>query len=530
MLAFLKKDPIFLGTLLIVLFFSSFTLLLTYFACKRALKQEWLSEKRFCTLSTVKQEQFRFFDTFMDLLPQYLLSFVLAIFLSAIFIVVPSLSTVVSCINHSDLPSIVLTAMLGVMGLLSICTITTRKYCAFVSTKEIFRANKVGRTTLNSVCCYLLYGFFCGVHVAYAGANTTTDVEVVYNLFYGCELFYFLATIQHTLNLLYTVFHILLSEDTKLLDDLYLAVHNDFRTRNEKLNKENRFSVDASINYLVSRIYSPEIREAYKDFENHKIRSVSFLGEEYSAISRYTKLYPFFSAVGLHLVLFIPFCGILFMIAKAPTLPALIGIGIYLLTNGLWVTIAFLKKGEMRKYYVRLAIGAWGFKMEKEKNTCYFSEHYCFGIRHRQGLKEQKCIRQIYCIVSLFLDVLDTDIDLAMHCLSTIEQYVQNQEFGYMLYMMCVYLFCRKNRNKADLFAEKLAGKFACNPSQKALFEHNISELAKDIFCNTESPTWIDIFNQRTTKENIRPTLAKHVASRFKPKHTRFSVKVKIDF
>ena len=498
--------------LAIIMFCISIPHLIAFFAYRNSKKDVPTSRNNPSKNFSKSNRFFLFFDTITSLLPKYLIP--LAIVAISCFILSyrpnrfsDTISKMINEINTGNIPSMVLSFILATIGMLSIFTALKQKYCAFISTKDVLHANRVITKIIHIVCHYLLYTCFSGISVwiNYFSAPTIPEHLLILQ---GCEMYCLFMSVFYALSLLYTLLKILFSaEDPRLLNGLYRTVHNLSRTRNENLNQENYYSIDASIDYLISLLYTSDIIDTHKSFESKKIESISFMDGNFGSIPKSIQHYAFFTSflfpsasglsfsLGLHPILY----SIIFPRLDYPPLYILIGILLCILPNLIVFLLLFSRNSSIRNFYIRIAIGSSGFKLKNPQETdtaCYFSEHYKYGNRKST---EQECIHRIYNIISLFRDTLDAGHDLALYSLNQIEKNIQGEDCGYMLYMLCAYLFCKEYPNEKATLSEKFQKKFTDNHDQKAILEHNVSELAKDILRDHDAPTWSDIFDLHIT-------------------------------
>lgn len=381
-----------------------------------------------------------------------------------------------------DIPSYVSSAIFSITGMLSICTAINQTYRAFISTRSILLANKVGENIFKSIIYFLSYFLFQGIDFwIRKGLTISLDSRILSFFMQGCAGFYLFLSVLQILFLLYKILKLLLTEDPSLLDQLYTCVHNGTRKITDELNNANYASLDACIDYLCTKAFDNKQENTLKNFDSQKIQSRFFL-DEYEMLPKHLRVYTFCaSSLILTLLNTMPFLLVFRLMLYQPVSSCVIGASMCIVIDIVGLAIIFSRKKGFHKLFIRSAIGSWGFEIHDSEKPLYFSAYHRFGTTTKNSVQYQKSLRQLYCLISLFRDCLSAGYEIAEHCLQRIAQQIEQFQCGYTLFAVCVHLFCLKYpaQKKDELI--QLHNLLDSSTLNKSTIAYNTSELAKDI-------------------------------------------------
>ena len=126
-----------------------------------------------------------------------------------------------------DAPSLVLSALLGVMAMLSICTAIKHSYHAVISVRSMLLADGADKCIVLAITYYLSSSVLQIIDFFYRlSQKNTQEAKEISLILQGVSVFFLFFTVLRTLLLLHKILKVFLQEDAKLLCQLYATIHN----------------------------------------------------------------------------------------------------------------------------------------------------------------------------------------------------------------------------------------------------------------------------------------------------------------
>lgn len=375
----------------------------------------------------------------------------------------------------ADMASLSLSALLGVLGLLSLFGAFPRAYSAAVSTTDLISFRSVRETVLCSLLCFS-FAFLCDEFEK----STTYFIpdqfdSRLYRLY--ISLFSYALYLSSLVCAGFAAIKIVGSfeEEKSGLNNLYKDVRHYTRKSNDKLNINNAAGINACYKYYWEELLrSGEANEEI--IEHRNIHFISFQ-DHYKKMPLITHLWVWvYSLFCLALMTVIP-CS---LIAHALLTNKAIwwhSAFACMTTNLIVLFCIFCFNDTYKKFYIRAAIGAWGFEVIDQEKKSFFNERWEYN-----GIHFKRHLRCLYNIVSFFRNALQSGEDVSELALKQIFRNTNETNCGYILCFVCLYLFNEHFPDNTADFKTELIHIVKSADLDIDLLRDNALELIKDIF------------------------------------------------
>lgn len=373
-----------------------------------------------------------------------------------------------------DMPSLSLSALLGVLGLLSLFGAFPRAYSAAISTTDLISFKSVRETVLCSLLCFS-FAFLCDEFEK----STTYFIpdqfdSRLYRLF--ISLFSYGLYLSSLACAGFAAIKIVGSFEEKKsgLNNLYKDVRHYTRKSNDQLNINNTEGINACYKYYWEEL----LRNGNAKEEIIEHRNIHFISfqDHYKKMPLISHLWVWvYSLFCLALITVIPCSLIAYAFLANNTIWWQSAVAC-MTTNFIVLFCIFCFNDTYKKFYIRAAIGAWGFEVIDQEKICFFNER-----RQYNGIHFKRHLRSHYNIVSFFRNALQAGENVSELALKQIFRNTRETNYGCILCFVCLYLFKEYYpENKTD-FKTELIDIVKSTGLDIDLLRHNALELIKDI-------------------------------------------------
>lgn len=399
-----------------------------------------------------------------------------------------------------DAPSLVLSALLGVMAMLSICTAIKHSYHAVISVRSMLLADGADKCIVLAITYYLSSSVLQIIDFFYRlSQKNTQEAEEISLILQGVSVFFLFFTVLRTLLLLHKILKVFLQEDAKLLCQLYATIHNQKRKITNELRNPDHVSLDACMDYLCASLFDSKKKDTLQYFDHKKIQSI-FLLDEYEMFPANLKKHIWiFSFLVLLLFHAFSFSLLLFLFPYDAIHFCIIYICVCIIIDIVGCFIIFYRKKGLHKLFIYITMCKWGFKTGDTQKTVYFFENCKLYFSNKMGKQYQKRLLEIYCIVSLFRNCLDAGEEIATHCLNRIAQDILKNHCGYVLYTVCLQLFFLHYPSQKRYVSEQIKTLQDSVALDTDIIAHNTSEFLKDMLRKRKVEASTNIFSMKQT-------------------------------
>lgn len=397
-----------------------------------------------------------------------------------------------------NISSLALSAILGVLALVTILTSFNRVYGAAVSNQEFLAAIQFWKRVMISIATYVFGILFDLLDVAlerfFVNSQNITLYRIFFSLYGFCCFFVSGSTaIYMAIKMIKTIFY----EDENMMNQLHYRVHHAIRSQNEFLNQTNKASINACFGYLWNIAEDGDKQHISENFINYKIRSVSY-------IDKFDELQNLLmGSIKKRIIIFLTLItgGLSFGICVALK---------YSLSacafGAIWsivVNIVFIKMSakyctDFRNFYIQASFGVWGFICtNRDGKIVVFDMHKRPFVKNKAwGKEEQNYLCCIYNIISFFRDALCADIEAAAYILALIKKNVDSKRCGYILYAVCVHMLHEAYPHEACTkeVIKDFRETMKTVKINKDIFVNNVSEIARDVMRTDDKPRCAYLF------------------------------------
>lgn len=375
-------------------------------------------------------------------------------------------------------PSLVLTVLLGALGLLSLCTLLDRTYSAAIGIKEIMASKSVSEKALSAIaCCLLAFLFYCTDNAMTYIFYDTESIRVLRFTFSQISFWYFIISGGFSIVLICNIISILTFDDGKLLNKLHRRVHFRHRQINKHLNKENATSIRSCCEYFIDCI--GEHKTAVISLTEKQITFVC-LPDHFKDFSLILKIYVFIKSLFFTLIIECSACFIVAMFIFENILDASTMI-LCCVPLSFFIHLGIFVLGiEYRKMYISAVVGTGGFSIQNsKKKKQYFSERHLPVYIAGWNTKAEKYLSSVYNAISFYRDTLYAGKETAKHSLDIFSTHLSSSPEILLTYGLCSHLFniAYPNDHQMDMMYTSISE----HKLNYNIICHNITELTKDV-------------------------------------------------
>lgn len=328
-----------------------------------------------------------------------------------------------------------LTIILAVIGSVAIFSSLNKKYYLFFSSKDIVRSLKVKEDVISIITFYLICITSTFVYYIeyYIGDDTKDISEVLKDISFCVSIISSVIVLIWLLKLFYSIIIFLFSDKTEnqLLDSLYYYIHD---RNDKKIYISNEIEIQENIKYLLLNL------KGQLKICNEKISFISYL-EEYDEFAQKTKVKNLAKTIFYAIIVHLIFAFYIFGRIESIYFSLFSFVSIIILN----ICVCYiLYKTQLRSVFIHTQMWSWGFLIEKGDK-----KYYCSTVKSNiTNKKYNNYFKCLYSIVCLYKIVLSSDEKYAEYFLSEIIKYANNNDCDYILYSLCLYLYCSKYENK----------------------------------------------------------------------------------
>lgn len=337
-----------------------------------------------------------------------------------------------------------LTIVIAVVSSVAIFSSLDKKYYLIFSSKDIIKALNIKEDIITILLLY----FMCIISTSIYYIFYYIDIDIKESIF--VKVFLFCLTMVSSITiviwifkLFYSTMKFLFSDKTeyKLLDSLHNNIWVE-KSPDIYLSSEYKSKIKFNMDYLLSKF------DNQFKISNEKILFIDFL-KEYDNFDKKIKQ-KIFNKSYIVAIAFNLFFAFLIKTYFDLKMFRIFIMAVSIILNLLICLVLY--KTDFKNIFIHIQIWCWGFLIKKDNIKYYVS----ISKNNITNKKYGEYFKNLFNIVCLFKRILLSNKKCARYCLNNIIDYISNNHFDYILYAVCLYLYCNKyGKDKTQLLKLK---------------------------------------------------------------------------